>query len=377
MASILNCHLIKIDGQRRTISIDNRRSYSITLSQALNVHDEKSKMILIMGDPGMGKSTLAINICKCWADGSLLQTYDAVILLPLRDPEIQKAKTVGDLLLTPDEELTENVSKEIMKNFGDKICFILEGYDELSQDLRKFSVFTKLKEKLTKCTLVYTSRPEACEVLESVASRIVKIEGFEEQSVQEYNSNAFEGVKVGRDLTAQLKVQLQQNSVLRGILLVPINVAIVCLIYFHFSMLPETLTQLYTLLCLRLVLRHITTRTANVAQVEELHSLNELPIDISKQFSQLCFIAYRGMENNQIVYSSRELKSINVNISSDLGLLVTVPGTSVYGIEKSYNFLHKTLQEFCAAQYTSKLSLNNQMMYINTYWKEKKFAMVW
>ena len=31
----------------------------------------------------MGKSTLAIEICKCWADGELLEEYDAVILLPL------------------------------------------------------------------------------------------------------------------------------------------------------------------------------------------------------------------------------------------------------------------------------------------------------
>ena len=196
--------LIKINGQRRTTLnfSDSRRGDCITLSQALTANDEKNKVILIMGDPGMGKSTLAVNICKCWTEGSLLQTYDAVILLPLRDPEIQKAKTVGDLLLTPDEELKENVTKEIIRNFGDKICFILEGYNELPQDLRKFSVFTKLKEKLPKCTLVYTSHPEACEALESTASRIIKIQGFEEQSVHEYISKAFKGVKDGRDLAS-------------------------------------------------------------------------------------------------------------------------------------------------------------------------------
>ena len=40
----------------------------------------------------MGKTTLAINICKCWASDNLLQNYKAVILLPLRDPEIQELK---------------------------------------------------------------------------------------------------------------------------------------------------------------------------------------------------------------------------------------------------------------------------------------------
>ena len=45
----------------------------------------------------MGKSTLAINICKCWAEGSLLQTYNVVILLTLRDPEILAAKIISNL----------------------------------------------------------------------------------------------------------------------------------------------------------------------------------------------------------------------------------------------------------------------------------------
>ena len=94
-------------------------------------------------------------------------------------------------------------------------------------------------------------------------------------------------------------------------------------------------------------------------------------------FSQLCFIAYKGMESNQIIYSSHDLQRIDVNLSSDLGLLVTTPSTSVYGIEKSYNFLHKILQEFCAAWYISKLSLNDQLKCINTYWKENNFTMVW
>ena len=141
-------------------------------------------------------------------------------------------------------------------------------------------------------------------------------------------------------------------------------------------MLPETLTQLYTLLCLRLILRHITTRTQNVSQVKELRSLNNLPIEISKQFGQLCCIAFEGMGRNQVVYSSHDLQSIGNTISSDLGLLVTSTSTSVYGVEKTYNFLHKTLQEFCAAWHVSKLSFGEQLKYINTYWSNN-FTMVW
>ena len=371
--------LMKIDRQGRTISTENRRGDSVTLSEALDVEGEIKKVILIKGDPGMGKSTLAINICKCWAEGSLLQTYKVVILLTLRDPEIQAAKTISDLLLTVDEELKEKVLKDIMNYFGEKVCFILEGYDELPQQLCKYSVLTKLRVQLPNCTIVYTSRPEACDKLESVASRIIKIEGFEEESVDEYISSTFNSVDNGDELALELKSQLHQNWTVRGILHIPINVAIVCVIFFHFSKLPETLTELYTLLCLRLILRYITVRTSNVNKVEKLRSLDHLPDGISEQFSQLCFIACKVIENRNIIFTSQDLLDIGIveNKISDLGLLVTAPSTSVYGREKSYNFLHKILQEFCTAQYISKSSLQDQLKCINTYWNDDNYIMVW
>ena len=364
--------LVKIDRQGRTTSTENRRGDSVTLSEALDVEGEIKKVIVIKGDPGMGKSTLAINICKCWAEGSLLQNYDVVILLTLRTKKIQEAQTVNDLLLTPDDELRENIKKQIIRNSGERICFILEGYDELPHELRKSSVFTELREHLPNCTIIYTSRPEACDRLERDASRIIKIEGFNKNSIGEYILSTFESVDNGEKLASQLKSQLHKNSTVRGILHIPINVAIVCLIFFHFSTLPETLTELYTLLCLRLILRYITVRTVNVAKVEKLRSLDHLPEGISEQFAQLCFIAYKGTENGNIIFTSQDLLDIGIveDKMSDLGLLVTAPSTSVYGREKSYNFLHKTLQEFCTAWYISKLSLQDQLKCINTYWND-------
>ena len=72
----------------------------------------------------MGKSTLAIKLCKSWADGKLLQEYDAVILITLRDPEIQEAKDIADLLLHPDKEFRGTVCKEMMEENGNRVCFI-------------------------------------------------------------------------------------------------------------------------------------------------------------------------------------------------------------------------------------------------------------
>ena len=357
----------------------NEKCESVTLAEALDVEGYKNfkKVVSILGGPGMGKSTLAINICKQWAEGDLLQDYDAVILLTLRDKNIQGARNIKDLLLTLDDELRENVYKEIVKSYGEKICFILEGYDELPYHLQWSSVFTKLKKDLLKCTLVYTSRPEA--YLPYRGYKVIKINGFNKESIDKYISKAFEKLKNREEMVHRLKSQIHNNSVLSSILHIPINIAIVCLIFSQFSMLPRILTELYTLLCKRLILRHIITRTLNIEQVEKLESLDHLPTGISEQFSQLCYIAYIAMKGEMVIFSSQDLAEIGIDEGelTGMGLLLIAPTISVAGREKSYNFLHLTLQEFCAAWYVSKLSAEEQIELMSAFHNQAQFKMLW
>ena len=361
----------------RNIPLSSADARPLTIADVLNVKEEKNKVILIEGGPGMGKSTLAIKICKCWADGELLEEYDAVILLPLRDPEIQAAKTIKDLLLILDDELRECVYKEITKRNGEGICFLLEGFDELPHQLRNRSIFSKLSEKLPKCTLVYTSRPEACNQLRHVASQRIEIRGFKEEQVDEYINNAFENIEDGKEKALKLTVQVKSNPSIRSILYVPINVAIICHLFLLTLTLPNTLTELYTFLCINLILRHINKNSPG--EVDFLDSLDELPTGTSEQFSNLCLIAYRGKEDDRIIFSSREIKryGIDASILSGLGLLLIAPSTSMHGREKSYNFLHLTVQEYCAAFYISKLPDKEQYECFKKYQFYGSFQMIW
>ena len=51
----------------------------------------------------------------------------------------------------------------------------------------------------------------------------------------------------------------------------------------------------------------------------------------------VCYIAYKGTENGNIIFASEDLLDIDIddNKMSDLGLLVTALSTSVYSREKS------------------------------------------
>ena len=216
----------------------------VTLSEALDVEGEKKKIALIEGGPGMGKTTLAIHICKCWAKDELLPSYDAVILLTLRDPEIQRAKAISDLLLTRDDELKDKLMKEVLKDYGERICFIFEGFDELPDDIQKSPLFLKLIEDLPKCMLIYTSRPESY-VFELHNISTIKINGFSEESIHQYILKTFEREEDNHTMALSLIKQIDSNPEIKSMLQVPINVAIVCLIFHHFSKLPDKLTELY------------------------------------------------------------------------------------------------------------------------------------
>ena len=66
----VNLLLEEVDNQEKVnITPGNK----VTVAEALDIKGEKKKIVLIKGNPGMGKSILAINVCKCWAKGSLLQ----------------------------------------------------------------------------------------------------------------------------------------------------------------------------------------------------------------------------------------------------------------------------------------------------------------
>ena len=174
--------------------------------------------------------------------------------------------------------------------------------------LQNSSLFTKVTEKLSRCLVIYTSRPYSLSCFIQ-PSQTIKIDGFMEKSIDEYILKTFENEPDGDKMALELQSQVHSNPEIKKILNVPINVAIICLIFSYFSKLPDKLTEL---LCLCLILRHINKRTPNVEQRKVLTSLNDLPEEISKEFSQLCYIAYKGVCNEKIIFSSEDLHDMGI-----------------------------------------------------------------
>ncbi len=59
--------------------------------------ETQSVCILVEGEQGIGKSTFAWKLCRKWGKGKLLQQYQLVVLLRLRDNNVRAAKNIFDL----------------------------------------------------------------------------------------------------------------------------------------------------------------------------------------------------------------------------------------------------------------------------------------
>jgi len=104
---------------------------------------DSNQVILIEGAPGIGKSILLREIAFQWANLEALHEFKLLLLLSLRDPDIQKMSTFKELcfhFLEPGMEDTDIVSscteyffKSIVKN----LLFLLDGYDEFPEDLHQ------------------------------------------------------------------------------------------------------------------------------------------------------------------------------------------------------------------------------------------------
>ena len=125
-----------------------------------NIHP---KILLIEGHPGIGKTVLCKEIAFRWAKGEVLTSCKLLLLLFLRDPNVQKISSVQELA----EHFTEsndeaNSLYSYLDNKG-SVTIIIDGFDEINGKLRKSSFITKLikRQCLPKATIVATSRPFA------------------------------------------------------------------------------------------------------------------------------------------------------------------------------------------------------------------------
>ena len=312
------------------------------------------RCVLVEGAPGIGKSTLAWEVCHKWEELESVKQYELVVLVCLREKKAQEARCLEDLL--PCDATTDN--KELLDAIreGHGVLIVCDGFDELPREQRqKGSVYIDLIKGrlLPEANIIVTSRPSVSAELWNLCQhnidRHLEVIGFTREDIKRFAESVFSGDKLAGFLS-----YITSNPPIYGMMYIPLNAVIVALIYQDRyntdTLFPTTMTQLFDAFTRGLIRRHLVSTCQVPSEycmppsLQHVGDIGKLPPVVIQQLLQLFKVAYDSLSNKKIVFTDlgehfehlgtmKKTTSLNVCIG---------PGCS-------YSFLHLSLQEYFAA----------------------------
>ena len=284
----------------------------VKLEEIFQLDEKKRKVILFEGAPGSGKSTLSWDICQRWGAGKLYQGFAAVVLVRIRDPEVQKACEIIGLLPAQDRSMAESVAAEIVACRGRKVLFVIDGWDEGGSSLPETSPICRLIQSELCCesSVIVTSRPIASGDLQPLISSRIEIVGFTSAELRQYFSECLEGDCRAVDTLLE---RIQEHSEVEGSCYLPLNAAIIVHLFLSEGQaIPSTQYGIFSAVVLNCILRHLKQRTEEGRQIRCLESICSLPKAITEPFENMCKLAYHGVVENIVAFSYDDFAAVGI-----------------------------------------------------------------
>jgi len=349
--------LIKIDGDIATCidlytataeGSDNDLPISYILK---NLPD--NRFVLVEGPPGIGKTTLCIEIANMWRKKEL-PSCELLLLMLLRDPNIQKISTLQQFA----EYFTQSANEtSLLYNYlvnKGSVTIILDGYDELDSKQRNSSFITKLikGDYLPKARIVVTSRPSASACLHDAVDQRIEIFGFSESSRNQYFSAALQSSPLKLE---KLHNHLQQNINIDALCYTPFPMSVLVFLCLHQPEdLPTTATKMYHSFIVDKICEWLKAKNI-IAKNKVVGEIQQFPQEVQEALQQLQQLAFRCLVEDKIVFTSEELPNLCKDDFSCYGLLQCVEH---HNNAMSYSFAHLSIQEFLAACYVASLEVD-------------------
>ena len=340
------------------------------------VLQEKGNVVGIIGQAGVGKSTLMKKLLHLNVSGEQLYKADFVFYVKLRDFfnktdinlfEFLMGREAYDYL---DWMEDSTIRKKVVKILSQSksVCILLDGFDEAGisnmhlkknpkiefdingQNSSEDYIFGLLNGRiLPNAKKLITSRPgQMLDLSTSYKPKfIVKIFGFKEQDIEHICTDI-----CGDEYASQVFSQIESQPELLSYCLVPINCVLTVYCIYHFlkekmpKSLPKTITDVFvlTFFCFS-----ETDHVRNNFKEFDIKSFTDL-----KKISKL---AWSGTKNQKLYFDEDDLKDLSLydtDISSFTVMLKQQNQKSRLKVlqnatKKCIYFTHLLLQEFFAA----------------------------
>lgn len=321
----------------------------VKMTDVFKPHEEceKPRVVLIEGQPGMGKTTFCQKLAYDWSVAGIppeasFPEVEILLLLKCRDMKTANIEeAINDQLLPhdADKKEKENFFEFIGRNQS-KILLVLDGLDEVHHDvLQGFLPLIKGKV-FSNSYLMLTARHEAGMEVRRYCDTLLDIVGYTDKDADSYITKYFsnhEDPSLGDTLIEKLK----HDSQLRELTANPLNTALLCLVCEDTKgTFPSNKTKLYCDLVSCALRRDFAKKNESV------------PLDPIKtcadQLNQLGKMALEALKDDRMHFSEDEMKCHSINFLKSCFLSREASVSKIRPMP-CYAFTHKTFQEFFAA----------------------------
>ena len=349
-----------------------------------DILDENHKNVLVVGRPGIGKTSLSTKLLRLWASGEAFngdEHFNVVFLLKFRRFNNDNANlSLRDLMARSETvQSLDDVVWDFIKQEPTKVLLIFDGLDEYSrkEDIKDQDdptykncveekmplsvLYNKLAEEklLPGASILTTTRPTAVKCVRHLPfQRTVEIRGFTSDDVKEYVENFTRGnPEAGKKMWEHIK----SNINLFSFCYIPMNCFLICHCLLQIILsessqaLPTKMTDIYKMTVKMFLFNH-NREGLSPEELERLKStymdepFDKLPEELQEIFNSLGEIAFKGIEKGRLLFESNEVSGLE-----DCGLLHKLPDQKRRALDappkSQFCFTHLTVQEFFAAKH--------------------------
>ena len=355
-----------------------------------DIIDKKHRHVLVIGRPGIGKTSLSTKLLRLWASGEAFNGdehdkahFNIVFLVKFRRFNNDNAKlNLRDLLAHAETvQSLDDAVWDFIKNESTKVLLIFDGLDEYSRkkDIKaqqddltykncveeKMPVsvlYNKLAEGklLPGASIITTTRPTAVKYVDHLDfQRTVEMRGFTSDDVKEYVENFARGVSGAKE---KMWEHIKSNINLFSFCYIPVNCFLICHCLLQIILsessqaeLPTKMTDIYKMTVKMFLFNHNRERFS-LDELERLKSkymyepFDKFPEELKKILNSLGEIAFKGIEEGRLLFEPSEVSGLE-----DCGLLHKLPDLKPKALgdppKSQFCFTHLTVQEFFAAKH--------------------------